>query len=169
MVAAATLLLLGTTFAQGEHPTQSRTGRPARPNTEQQTQMLIQSLKLDEATAARFTPIFKQYKGDMEAIFKQHFDPKHGHRAIGKGVGDGKPYCPTEEEIEQQILKRFSVSRAILEVRERYYKQFRTVLLPSQIRQMYNLEQGNAERMHREHMRRRPDSPSGRPNESLRK
>lgn len=163
MVAAATLLALAVTASMAQAPQ-----RPShRMRVRQQMEQLVQQLALDPQIEERFCSTYMQYQADMEAIFKQHFGPKPQHPAGRKGEPPTPPTF-TEEEVEQQILKRFAVSSAILEVRKLYYTKFRAFMSPSQIRKMYDLEKRNAERINSEHMRRRPDSPSGRRDGSLR-
>ena len=47
---------------------------------------------------------------------------------------------PTDEQIEQRILDNFAQSRAILDVREQYYKEFRKILTPKQINKIFEDE-----------------------------
>ena len=39
----------------------------------------------------------------------------------------------TDAEVEQQIKGRFAQSRKILDVREKYYDEFRKILLPNRL------------------------------------
>lgn len=169
MVMAA-LLMTAATMAQ----------TPAQPTTERMTpamrldrqcQALVEALSLTTEEAARFVPTFKQYKADMDAIFKENFRAR-SHRSFhpqsGSSAQPQQQPPLSDEQIEAMILNRFKMSRAILDVREKYYKQFRSFMRPQQIQRMYELEKRNAERMSEEHMRRRPDSPQGRPIKSLR-
>ena len=46
----------------------------------------------------------------------------------------------SEEAVEAKIRCDFVKSEKILEIRKNYYEQFRTILRPSQIQKMYDLE-----------------------------
>lgn len=52
----------------------------------------------------------------------------------------------TDEQAEKQILADFATSRSVLEIRERYYQEFKKILTPLEIRQMYVWEKKNAQR-----------------------
>lgn len=53
----------------------------------------------------------------------------------------------TDAEMEQQIKGRFAQSRKILDVREKYYDEFRKILSPKQIMKIYRTEQNNANKL----------------------
>lgn len=53
----------------------------------------------------------------------------------------------TDAEVEQQIKGRFAQSRKILDVREKYYDEFRKILSPKQIMKIYRTEQNNANKL----------------------
>ena len=57
--------------------------------------------------------------------------------------------------MEQQIEARFAQSRKILDIRERYYKEFRKMLSPKQIMKIYQTEKSNANKFKKEFDRRR--------------
>lgn len=61
---------------------------------------------------------------------------------------------PTDAEVEQAIKARFAQSRKILDVREKYYNEFRKFLSPKQIQKMYNMEKHNGDKFRKE-MRKR--------------
>ena len=56
----------------------------------------------------------------------------------------------TDAEVEQQIKGRFAQSRKILDVREKYYDEFRKILSPKQIMKIYRTEQNNAHKLKKE-------------------
>ena len=64
------------------------------------------------------------------------------------------PNRPTDAEVEQAIKARFAQSRKILDVREKYYNEFRKFLSPKQIQKMYNMEKHNGDKFRKE-MRKR--------------
>lgn len=50
----------------------------------------------------------------------------------------------TEAAAEQKIYSDFDKSQKILDLRKSYYTKFRTILSPTQIQQMYNVERSGA-------------------------
>ncbi len=74
----------------------------------------------------------------MRAIHDQY---RHERTAEGTTL--------TDEQIEQRILDNFAQSRAILDAREQYYKEFRKFLTPSQINQIFEDEKARRAQMRR--------------------
>lgn len=52
--------------------------------------------------------------------------------------------------MEKAIKDRFAQSRKILDIREKYYNEFRKILSPKQIMKIYQLEKGNARKFQNE-------------------
>lgn len=122
-------------------------------NAEQMVQhraeMMAQKLQLDDATASKFTTTYKEYLKEMHNIYKQNA-PKNGF----KGRGVGPQVRKTDAEVEQEIMNQFAMSRSIIDVREKYYKKFRTFLNPQQIQKIYSQEREHASNMKWEKGRR---------------
>ncbi len=110
-----------------------------------QTNHYIELFGLDKDKAADFTRIYRDYSKKMHAIHTSFRSerPKEGEQL-------------TEEQIEQQLLNNFAQSKAILDAREKYYKEFRAILLPSQIQTIYKDEKNRMNAM-----RKRAGRPDG--------
>ena len=81
-------------------------------------------IDVDKANKDAFISIYQSYKKDMSSV-----------RNIKPSVtGD------SEQAIEAKIRCDFVKSEKILEIRKNYYEQFRTILRPSQIQKMYDIE-----------------------------
>jgi len=104
-----------------------------RLSPEQMQQMrikhLINDLALDDATAAKFTEIYKDYSKEMGNIRKSYH-----------AKGDKKKEL-TDAEIDAQTKTRFQQSRKIIDVREKYYERFRKVLTARQTKKIFDMEQ----------------------------
>lgn len=140
--------LMAILFAAGamaQPPQKSERGERPSPQEmlQRRCQHLIQKMELGQEAAAEFEPIYRRYQQEMMQIHRQ-YGRKHFHHR------DREATPPTDEQIEERMLNRFALSRAILEVRERYYKEFRTVLSPRQVQHIYELEREGGERMQRE-------------------
>lgn len=61
----------------------------------------------------------------------------------------------TDAEIEKQIKDQFAQSRKILDIREKYYNEFRKILSPKQIAKIYQTEKSNANKFRKEFDRRK--------------
>lgn len=145
-------LLLATSFTlSAQHPKQ----QPAKKNYRAlQCEQIVQTLMLDDATAARFTPVYKQYMTEMRAV-RNHASPrKAGKSATGEAAKPTtKPAVkpiPTDNEVEQAIKSRFAQSRKMLDVREKYYTEFRKILSPKQILRIYQIEKKNTAQAQKE-------------------
>lgn len=107
---------------------------------------------LDDATTAKFIPVYQNYLKELRECRMMN---RAKLRAEGTGVKpDPKPLL-TDAEVEQQIKGRFAQSRRILDVREKYYNEFRKILSPKQIMKIYQTEQNNADKLKKEFDRRK--------------
>lgn len=106
---------------------------------------MVESLALDDETAAKFMPVYKAYLEELRACRGPRMRPE------GK-PGERKEL--TDEEVEKRILDSFAQMRKILDVKEKYYKEFRKMLSPKQIQKIYQRERMNGARLQHEKERR---------------
>lgn len=120
---------------------------------EMQVNHLIKAMTLDDATAAKFTPVYKQYMEDIRAT--RDLAPRK--RTADKAMADKQEPKPvlTDAEVEAAIKARFAQSRKMLDIREKYYNEFRKFLSPKQIQKMYNQEKNVGEKFRKEADRRK--------------
>ena len=114
---------------------------------ERKTARLANELALDDAKTADFTKLYKQYNDEMTAVMKK-YQPERFQKPDTTARREHK--VKTDAEVEKQILDRFAMSKATLDIREKYYKKFRTILSPKQIAKIYESEQGDRGRMQKE-------------------
>ncbi|WP_300833024.1 hypothetical protein [uncultured Bacteroides sp.] len=128
-----------------------------RPTPEQvmkrQTNMMVKTLMLDDATAAKFVPVYENYLKELRECRTMNRKSRAENGGNAKG-GQAQNAVQTDAEIEKQIKDRFVQSRKILDVREKYYNEFRKVLTPKQIQKIYQAEMNNANKFKREFDRR---------------
>lgn len=115
---------------------------------EMQCSQIIKGLALDDATAAKFTPVYKQYMEEMRATRTMGSRRNPANRTVADKQTP-KP-VPTDAEVEQIIKSRFAQSRKILDIREKYYNEFRKFLSPKQIQKMYNMEKHSGDKFRKE-------------------
>ena len=82
------------------------------------TARMQEKLMLDDATAAKFAPIYKEYLAALEAC---------------------KPACekcenPTDEQIKKNIQNCLDAQQKKIEVEKKYYKKFSSILSGRQLR-----------------------------------
>ncbi len=120
------------------HAQQPANRQQAMQRIEQQVRHYSEVFKLNEEQAQQFATLYKAYNKQMRAIHDQYL---HERTAEGSSL--------TDEQIEQRILDNFAQSRAILDVREQYYQEFRKFLTPSQINQIFEDEKARRAQMRR--------------------
>lgn len=88
------------------------------------------SLKLDQATFEQFRPIYLKYEEEISAI------------NLGKMARLMRVNADSlsAEEADQMIVNQFEGAKKLISIRERYYKEFRTVLTSQQIIKLYQSE-----------------------------
>ena len=133
IIIAVTLLM-----AVNLHAQQPANRQQAMQRIEQQVQHYTAAFSLNEAQAQQFGALYKEYSKKMHAI---HVLYRHERPAEGVTLSD--------EDVEMRILDNFAQSRAILDVREQYYKEFRKFLTPSQINQIFEDEKARRALMQR--------------------
>jgi len=140
--------------AQADKPKGKREHK--RPTMEQiiqmQSQRIVDELGLDDKTAAKFAEVYKKYMKEMDDLRKQYMPAKSDFKK-------DKPSMPkslTDADVDKMMRDRFAQARKMLDVREKYYDEFRKFLSPKQVQKVYNQGMANKERFHKE-MRRRSD------------
>ena len=128
------MLTLGTASAQQPNPKKEN----GKERIEQQTRTYITAFSLDEAQAQQFTVLYREYCKKMRAIHDLYYQPR-----------PAEDVTLTDEQVEKRILDNFAQSRAILDVREQYYNQFRKILTPTQINRIFEDEKARRAQMRR--------------------
>ena len=118
-----------------------------------QCNQIIKGLALDDATTAKFIPVYKQYMEEMRATRHMGACRNIANRTAADKQTP-KP-LPTDAEVEQAIKARFAQSRKILDVREKYYNEFRKFLSKKHIMKIYQQEKSNMNKFRKEFDRRK--------------
>lgn|SRR5574344_867141 len=112
------------------------------------TQRMVQALMLDDATAAKFSPLYGQYIKELMDCRKMNMNANKGKN---KNM-DNK----TDEEVDKIIQNQFAQSRKLLDIREKYYTKFRKIISAKQTFRIYQTEKQDQMRMKKE-MQKRQD------------
>lgn len=126
-----------------------------------QANKIIGELGLDDKTSAKFMDVYKKYMTEMNDLRKEYM-PKRPEP--GKA-----PSKPTDAEVDKMMRDKFTLSRKMLDVREKYYDEFRKFLSPKQVEKIYDQGQMNHGKFHKEMNRRagmkhpQGDRPQGAP------
>ena len=87
-------------------------------------------LKLDQATFDQFRSIYQKYNREITEI-----DFRKMARLM-KVEADSL----SAEEADQLIVNQLEGAKKMIEIREKYYKEFRTILTPQQVIKLYQTE-----------------------------
>ena len=126
LVLAALLICLlpAVASAQKERPTKEQVNR-------YRAVKMARQIGLDAEDENAFVPLYEGFQKEMAVIMRES---RQGRSAE----------VTTDEQAERNIQADFRTSRKVLDLRERYYAEFRKVLTPLQIRKMYAIEKQNA-------------------------
>ena len=124
---------------------------------EMQANKIIGELGLDDKTAAKFTDVYARYMKEMNDLRKEGMDFRmRGRIQKGDTLAKMKMQMPTDAEVDKMMRDRFKQSRKMLDIREKYYDEFRKFLSPKQVQKVYDQGQMNHGMFNRE-MNRRAD------------
>jgi hypothetical protein len=88
------------------------------------------NLKLDQATFVKFRPIYLKYENEISRINLLKMT------RLMKVDTDSL----SAEEADQLIVSQLESAKQLIDIREKYYKEFKTVLKPQQIIKLYQKE-----------------------------
>ena len=154
-------LLLGSqmTLSAQNRDNKEKKQRPTQEQMMQmQTNQMVRALMLDDATAAKFTPIYEKYLKELRECRMMNFKARARKDADQSTEANTAKETPkpvmTDAEIAKMLKDQFAQSRKMLDIREKYYNEFRKFLSPKQIQKMYNMEKHNGDKFRKE-MRKR--------------
>ena len=130
-----------------------------------QANKIIGDLGLDDKTAAKFTDVYKKYMKELDDVRREFFREFMKNSGMEKGKDGDKVnrrmQPPTDAEVDKMMRYRFKQSRKMIDIREKYYDEFRKFLSPKQVQKVYDEGQMNPSKFHNEMNRRegmrRPD------------
>ena len=123
--------------------------------TDMQANKIIGDLGLDDKTAAKFKDVYAKYMKEMNDLRKEGMDFRmRGRIQKGDTLAKMKMQMPTDAEVDKMMRDRFKQSRKMLDIREKYYDEFRKFLSPKQVEKVYNQGMMNQGKFHKEMNRR---------------
>ena len=120
-----------------------------------QSNKIIGELGLDDKTAAKFKDVYAKYMKEMNDLRKEGMDFRmRGRIQKGDSLAKMKIQMPTDVEVDEMMRDRFKQSRKMLDIREKYYDEFRKFLSPKQVEKVYKKGMMNQGKFHKEMNRR---------------
>ncbi len=126
------LLLIFTIFSSTNSQSQNLASYPQlnKRIVEAKLREIRISLKLDQSTFDHFRPIYEKYESEVSEI-----DFKKLNKLLKVDAES-----LSSEEADRLISHQIEIAKRMLEVREKYYKEFKSVLSPQQIIKLYQTE-----------------------------
>ena len=103
------------------------------------------SLNLGQATMERFRPIYIQYEKEISGV-----NINNQVRLMSTNSDS-----LSSEEAERLVMVQLENAKKLIEIREKYYNKFKTVLTPQQILKLYQTEAAIRQKVMQELTRRR--------------
>ena len=158
------VLLMGSQMTLSAQNTDNKE-KKQRPTQQQMMQMqvdqMVKTLMLDDATAAKFTPVYEKYLKDLRECRMMNHKPRTAKAITQSTDANAKKERPsmTDDEIATMLRNQFTQSRKMLDVREKYYNEFSKILSQKQILKIYQQEKMNANKFRKEFDRRKGQKP----------
>ena len=150
------VLLMGSQMTLSAQNTDNKQ-KKQRPTPEQmvqmQTKQIVNTLMLDDATAAKFTPVYEKYLKELRECRMMT------HKASTDANAKKERPSMTDDEIATMLRNQFTQSRKMLDIREKYYNEFSKILSQKQILKIYQQEKMNANKFRKEFDRRKGQKP----------
>ena len=153
-----------TTVTDNQRPERPRGPRPEGQNgkdgkqrqrltreqlAEKQANFIVQQLGLDESTAKKFIDVYQRNKKEVWSVMPAR--PDRGGKLANNNTNNAPK---SDAESEKQIKDEFAMSEKLLDIRQKYYKEYSKFLTQQQILRVYQLERNMHERFAKRHGQR---------------
>lgn len=138
LIMLALAFMLSTVSSSAQDAGKQRLSREQMIET--QAKNIAADLALDDKTYNKFISTYVNYKKELWSIA-----PK---RKKQRNTGS-----ETEEQAAQNMQRRFEQSQKVLDIRNKYYKEFSKFMTQKQIEQMYDKERKIMKRLKQRHDR----------------
>lgn len=108
---------------------------------QRRTHQMVGTLMLDDQATTKFIPVYSQYLQERMDCMKMTL--QRGEK--GKALAD-----MTDADAQTIIKNRFAQAHKLLDVQEKYYKEFRKILSDKQILKLYQQEKMMGNKMKKE-------------------
>jgi len=146
LIAVAIMVMAFSTASYAQEENKQRMSREQF--AEKQAENIAQQLAFDDATSKRFIETYSNYQKEVWTLA-----PKQGQQKQQK---DSKK---SEEETEKQLKEQFEHNQKLLDIRQKYYKEYSKFLTQKQIERVYTLERQVMKKMPRRGQRPRAGMP----------
>ena len=118
--------------------------------SEMQANKIANNLGLDDKKTARFKEVYKKYTRELNDLWKKNRPEKP---KVKPGEDKVRPML-SDAEVDKMMRTRFAISRKMLDIREKYYNEFRKFMTPKQVQKIFDKGVENHGRFQKEMNRR---------------
>ena len=118
--------------------------------SEMQANKIANNLGLDDKKTARFKEVYKKYTRELNDLWKKNRPEKP---KVKLGEDKVRPTL-SDAEVDKMMRTRFAISRKMLDIREKYYNEFRKFMTPKQVQKIFDKGVENHGRFQKEMNRR---------------
>lgn len=118
--------------------------------SEMQANKIANNLGLDDKKTARFKEVYKKYTRELNDLWKKNKPEKP---KVKPGEDKVRPML-SDAEVDKMMRTRFAISRKMLDIREKYYNEFRKFMTPKQVQKIFDKGVENHGRFQKEMNRR---------------
>lgn len=136
--------------SQGKEQKPGRRRMTMEQMVDMQAGKIINELGLSDKDSAKFIDVYKKYMKEMADLRKEYMPKKPDFKP---GEGAKLPNL-TDAEVDKMMRNRFIQGRKMLDIREKYYDEFRKFLSPKQAQKVFDRDQMNVGKFHKEMNRR---------------
>jgi len=150
--------LLGTQTISAQNDVNKKSNRK-RMSIEQMVDMqanrISNELGLDDKTSSKFIDLYKKYMKEINDVRKKDMPPIPKTKSDEKKPHSNAPIPKmSDDDVDKMMKERFALSRKILDIREKYYDEFRKFLSPKQVKKIYDQGEMNRGKFQNELNRR---------------
>lgn len=138
LILLALAFMLSTVSSSAQDTGKQRLSREQMIET--QAKHIAADLAFDDKTYSKFISTYVSYKKELWSI-------------APKRKKNNKAGSETEEQAAQNMQRRFEQSQKVLDIRNKYYKEFSKFMTQKQIEQMYDKERKMMKRLKQRHDR----------------
>lgn len=131
VVALMAIFVSGSLYAQNPEKKQK-----PEISTETQAKKKAVQLMLDDATTAKFIPLYQEYLDAMKAN-RESMRTVNGDERKERG-GENQL---TDEELDKMITSRFECQQKRLDIQQKYYNKFKKILTVRQAEKLFKFGQ----------------------------
>ncbi|MDR0894983.1 MAG: hypothetical protein LBN06_06745 [Prevotellaceae bacterium] len=139
MMFMMTALFAGSPLMLSAQHVENRADRTKRerPSEEEMLQMrsrqMANTLMLDDATAAKFAPVYQNYLKEMRALTP----PRNAKARKNEGESLASKGTLTDDEAARLLKDRFAKEQQRLDIQQKYSKEFSKILAPKQVLKIF--------------------------------